>query len=154
MFEIVLIKNPKALFLFMNLGLKTYPIDLEKTKEIVDLFDFVELLIPPSYNPKELLNYNFSFNVHVAHEKFGYNPADLKQHELSESLVKKAIEAADLVNADYIVVHPGYSRGEKDESNVLNFFDDFFDRRMLIENCPIGAWQNDFFFSTPKKILS
>ncbi|MBT4870813.1 MAG: TIM barrel protein [Candidatus Diapherotrites archaeon] len=136
----------------MDLGLKTYPIDLEKTKEVVDLFDFVELLIPPNYNPKELLNYNFSFNIHVAHEKFGYNPADIKQRELSKSLIQKALEAADLIKADYIVVHPGYSKDEKDELNVLDFFDDCFDKRMLIENCPIGAWQSNFFFSTPKKI--
>jgi len=136
----------------MKLGLKTYPLDLERAMSFPDLFDFIELLIPIDFDPKELLQYSFPINIHAAHDKFGYNPADPKQKEINEIIIQKALEAADLTNAEYIVVHPGRSSNKEDESNVLDFFDDKFDKRMLIENCPIGTDKNKFFFSTPLSI--
>ena len=133
----------------MHLGLKTYPSDLNKASSFVDLFEFIELLISPDFDTKEILDCSFQLNIHAAHEKFGFNPADPKQKELNELIIKKALEAADIVDANYIVVHPGYSEKVEFEKNSLDFFDDFFDARMLIENCPVGAWQKNFFFSTP-----
>lgn len=135
----------------MNLGLKTYPLDLKKAESFSDLFKFIEVLIPLDFDIKKLTDATVPLNIHAAHEKEGYNPADPKQLEISEKIILKALEAADLVNAEYVVVHPGF--GEEDqESRVLDFFDGLFDKRMLIENCPFGAWQNKFLFSTPKKI--
>jgi sugar phosphate isomerase/epimerase len=136
----------------MNIGLKTYPADLQKTVAFTDLFDFIEVMVPPDVDVSFFSRFDFKMNIHVAHERYGFNPADKKQSSLNERLVQKALEAADLVGAEYIVIHPGYSVLLEDKTNSLDFFDSYFDKRMLLENCPVGAWQKHFFFSEPKEM--
>lgn len=116
----------------MKLGLKCYPEDLDLAKNFSDLFDFIEVLILPNFDINELVKYDFKINIHAAHENYGFCPE--KNDAISNEIIAKAYDAADLVNSEYVVAHPGPRLAIDSKERMINFFKNNFDKRLVIEN--------------------
>jgi sugar phosphate isomerase/epimerase len=116
----------------MKIGLKCYDFDLALANSFAHLFDFVEVLITPDFNLNELKDYSFKMNIHTAHENYGFAPA--KNDIVSKELYEKAIEASDIVGAEYLVAHPGQNFNDDSLEEMINFFKTYNDKRMVLEN--------------------
>ena len=132
----------------MEIGLKIYPKDLNTILPYSDLFSHVEVQALLDLSSKELQKFDYNYNIHVLHQKFGFNPCI--KNELNEKIINHSLELADSVGAKNIIVHPGFDGEGKEQ--MLNFFDDFFDKRMLLENCPLGKSCSKYLFSLPEEM--
>lgn len=136
----------------MKLGLKLYPDSLHLIEKFSDIFDFFELLVPPDFDINLLKNISKPMTLHAAHSAFGFNMSDPDKIKLNKQVLEKALEAANLVNAKYIVVHPGWDIGPESENTMFDFLKDNYDTRFIFENGPIRAdpKMNHYLFSTPE----
>jgi len=71
---------------------------------------------------------------------------------LCNQIIEIAKKAADIVQSPWIIVHPGHNLSEKSKENMLDFFDQINDKRIIFENCPaIDNTENGlkYLFSLP-----
>ena len=129
----------------MDIGLKIYPKDLDSIKSYSNLFSHIEVQALVDLSAKTLQDHGYNYHIHVPHQKFGFNPG--QKNELNEVILKHSLELADCVNAKDVIVHPGFGVNAKE--NMFDFFDDFFDKRMLLENCPLCKTCVSYLFSKP-----
>lgn len=121
----------------MKLGLKLYPEDLPYIKKYKNIFDFFELFITPDCDVENLAKYrNIIKVVHAAHSDFGFDPSSPSKSKYNQIIIEKAKRAADIVNAKYIVVHPGLYHNAQSKANMFKFLKDNFDSRLIFENLP------------------
>lgn len=135
----------------MKIGLKLYPDKMHIIEKFRELFDYFEMLVTPELDLNILKNLSTEITLHAAHLIFGFNMADPAKTEHNHKLLSKAVEAADIVDAKWIVVHPGWDVGAGSEKTILDFLKDNFDKRFIFENVPIRAdpKENKYLFSTP-----
>jgi hypothetical protein len=132
----------------MDIGIKIFSKDLAKLSSFVDLFSFVELHILKDFDYAKLQEFSVPFNLHVPHDKSGFDPG--VKNNLNEAIIQNSLEVADLINAQNIIVHPGINSNLDAKQNMYDFFDTYFDTRMLIENCPNNEF--DFLCSDPTEM--
>jgi len=137
----------------MKFGLKIWSSNYscigEIKKAITDnLFQYVELMVVPGIDVKPFAEVKIPYAVHVPHIDFGFNMADKSKEQFNISVIKECVNAADILSAKYIVVHPGW--GNIDGS--LDFFNRDKDRRMIIENVPKVYKGREAVCSTPEEM--
>jgi len=143
-----ILKINLTFFVFVNIGLKIYPKDLENISSYSNLFSHIEVQALLELSVKKLQDFDYNYHIHVPHQKFGFNPG--QKNNLNEKIIKHSLELADKINSKNIIVHPGFGKNAK--ANMLDFFDDFFDKRMLLENCPLCKTCVKYLFSLPEEM--
>ena len=139
----------------MKLGLKIRTNHLERLDEYKEVFDFFEIFVEPEAELQQLENLNKEITIHAAHHEFGFNSGDSKKYELNKKILDQAIQAAEIVKAQWIIVHPGYIVDDDYEKTMISFFQENFDKRLLLENCPYLDYSENnerYLFSTPGEV--
>jgi deoxyribonuclease-4 len=119
----------------MRLGLKLWSTNEDVIEEAVALiakgvFHYVELMVVPDTNPTPFQKYKIPYVLHAAHDTWGANPANPSAERRSRETLAEALRWADALQAEYVVVHPGFGTMEA----ALKFFEKESDPRIVIEN--------------------
>lgn len=126
-----------------------------KTKE--GAFSYVEVFpVPNTYQlfGKEIqkeLN-SVPVIIHAAHSGFGLdlsNPSLLTQNK---AILEEAQRFADILQAPFIIVHPGFFNTESDADEIIRQLRALNDSRLLVENLPFGEDKHYFYGHTPDQI--
>jgi endonuclease IV len=125
----------------MEIGIKIYPEDLSYAKRISRYCNFFEVMAVPESNFRSLKSIKKPFTIHTIHSHWGFNPANPEKHELNSLAVDTAKKAADILDADTIVVHPGYLESDRCSLKSAIRFIKAIDSRFIVENMPA---QNGF----------
>ena len=120
----------------MEIGIKIFPEDLNYAKRIARYCDFFEVMAIPRSNFRSLKCLGKPFTIHTIHGNFGFNPADPEKDRKNRLGVETAAKAADILDADKIVVHPGWKEnGRCSIENSISFISKL-DSRFIVENMP------------------
>ncbi len=95
-------------------------------------FEYIELMPVPGTSVEPFVQYDIPFVLHCATERFGVNIADTTITEYNLQVINECLEWADVLGAEYVILHPGF--GEID--TALAFLQNITDRRIIIENMP------------------
>ncbi|MFH1063454.1 MAG: TIM barrel protein [Candidatus Woesearchaeota archaeon] len=121
----------------MEIGLKIYPEDLDYAKKLARYCDFFEVTAIPGSDFRKLKLLGKPFTIHTIHSKWGFNTANPeKESTINRKGISVAEDAADILDADTIVVHPGYleSAGCSITTTIKTIRR--LDKRFAVENLP------------------
>lgn len=141
------------------LGLKFFSDNLSNINNLLPDFDYAEIYIRPNVDFDKLKKmrkkHSIEFTLHAAHWEDGFDLsiADNEKHNLQ--LLNIAKQAADVLDSQFIIVHPGRIYDENSKQNMFDFLDKYFDERFIFENCP-AVDQTDhnskYLFATPQEM--
>jgi len=121
----------------MDIGIKLYSEDLPMVEQFVDAADFMEIMIEPDFPYSGLKEYDIPYTIHAPHHKFKVNLADPELLESNLRRVNQATEAADFLDADWVIVHPGEIANQNCSLGAVNtFLEEISDDRVIVENMP------------------
>ncbi len=114
-----------------------------------DIFQYIELMVVPKTEISPFQKIKVPYIVHMSHWELGTNIADKKKKESSQKVIKQCIEWTDKLNANYLILHPGFGS----ITDALEFLEKINDERILIENTPkIGQNDEKMIGFTPEQI--
>ena len=121
----------------MELGLKLWSTNEDRLPEASALiakgvFQYIELMVAPDTDPAPFAGKGLPYVLHAAHDTWGANPADPSKEQRSRETLRETLRWADVLEAKYVVAHPGFGTMEA----ALAFFQKESDPRILIENMP------------------
>jgi hypothetical protein len=117
----------------MKFGVKTF-FDAGFADYFKDKADFLEVMAIPGKDYSFLEGYPLPIVIHALHFGFGVNFADPDLVEKNREAVDFAVELADKVGAEKIIVHPGRLVNEScSVEEAVEFFKGL-DSRIIIEN--------------------
>lgn len=133
-----------------NFGLKLWTKDFVKNIEFVNdaeraikegKFDYLELFaLPLSYDETyESVLSKFGgvkVIIHAPHGLQGLDISDKNEFENNKKRIEDAQRFADLLEASFIVLHPGMNAGEEFLEESIRQFGLFNDKRLTVENLP------------------
>jgi len=133
----------------MKVGIKTFT-DKEGydyMSKVIDHCDFIEILVVPDDEIwKQFRDYDIPITIHVAHQRFGSNPAMPGSEKRSHQCTQMAIDAADYFGSKDIVVHPGNMTIHENrpldldikdgDKRAIDFLKRYNEPRFRIENLP------------------
>ncbi len=127
----------------MRIGMKFYTRNPFKDAEkFVKATDFIEIMPVPGYDYRPFKRLGQPVVIHAAHVWFGFNPANPEKEERTREILKLALEAADYLDAEKIIFHIGKMENDKcSAERALKFFLELKDKRMIVENLPIGDFK-------------
>jgi deoxyribonuclease IV len=112
-------------------------------------FSYVEITPIPGTDVDIFSPYKVPFVIHVTTERHSVNIADNNKRIYNLKIIKECIRWADELNAEYLILHPGYGRLE----NAKEFLKNINDPRFLIENMPMkGVSDEKMTGFTPEQI--
>lgn len=125
----------------MKAGLKLWSTNFNTySKEAVSLFgmgvySYIELYVVPDtiYALNDWKELSIPFTIHCAHSAHGFNLAKAELRQSNEKIFNQARKYADVLGADYIVVHGGLDGAVSETAKQLKAFKE---PRALIENKP------------------
>jgi len=103
-----------------------------------DMFDYIELLIPPTFNlSNKILNKisKIKLILHCPHENYGVDIGRKEKREFTIKMIKKSLQWMEKTNAIYLIIHCGTGNIEVAKEN-LKLFKDYKDL-ILLENMPM-----------------
>lgn len=123
----------------IKFGLKLWSNDsvlLGQAQKLIDggVFQYVELMAVPGDDVSAFEKTKIPYILHIPHDSFGFNIADSNSLELSHKILQENIKLADIISAKYLILHCGVGQIEIAKA----FLEKIYDRRILIENMPIG----------------
>ena len=132
----------------LQLGLKLWSNNENYIKEAVCLYEqgiyqYIELYLLPDTNSTQVSmwkNLDIPYVIHAPHFQGGLNLAKREQKESNMLLMKKAMETADFLKVDKIIVHPGIAGDIEETARQIK---EINDPRLLIENKPFYALFDD-----------
>jgi endonuclease IV len=140
-----------------QIGIKIYPDIKDKIIEFCSIADFIELYITPDIDLESFIPFKkYIRAVHTAHDKHGFNPSLLANIERNLHLIQQSIQSADVLEAEFNIVHPGHvptiEQSEEGKKNMLDFFDECWHPLLRLENCPLKCPEGCFVFCTPTEM--
>ena len=140
----------------IKIGLKLWSTNsnvLNEAKELIErgLFQYIELMPIPKTEILPFLDqlYNVPYIIHITTEKHGVNIADKNKEEYNLKTIDNCITWADKLNANYLILHPGFGLID----NAIEFLNKIDDKRILIENMPkVGLNDENMIGYTPEQI--
>lgn len=88
--------------------------------------------------------------IHVPHFDHGFNLQDLFNIDKNISYLKESIRAADITNALYIIMHPGFNGTIE---NIKDFLEKVNDKRIIWENMArVGIHGDGNLLSSPQEM--
>ena len=142
----------------MKTGLKIRKNNLHLIDKFSDIFDFFEIYIDRRFPLEKLRPYiGKNITIHAAHNDDKFDPSDTKLHSRCQKILSLSVAAANLVSSPWIIVHPGHSKTTCSKKNMITFFEKNWDQRIIFENCPLFALNenpqnNKYLFSLPPEI--
>ena len=140
----------------MKKGLKLWKDNLHLIEEYKDLYDFFEIYIDPDFPLEELKKYStYNITIHAAHNRHDFNPSDKDKHKLCKKILDLALKAAEIVNSPWIIAHVGPDHDKNSKKNMLEFFDDNWNEKVIFENCTLVDYTNNdtkYLFSLPEEM--
>ena len=131
-------------------GLKLWSKDFIKNPLLVD--EAEKALKEGKFGYLELFALPFSFDetedkirkkfkdiktvIHAPHGIQGLDIADKERFSDNQKLIEDSRRFADLLEADFIVLHPGMNKGEEFLDESVRQFKKFNDNRLIVENLP------------------
>lgn len=121
----------------MEVGIKIFSdrSQFEYAGKAAEFADFIELMAVPGTDVGIFRQIGRPFVIHAAHQRFGCNLSDaaLEKHNLE--CIRHAVNAADMLDAKIIIVHPGNIRsGSCSSGQVINVLGKISDSRIALEN--------------------
>lgn len=120
----------------MKIGVKIYRY-VKGIEEFAKIVDFIEIMALEGENYSKFEKLGIPIIIHAQHHRHGVNNADKTKDEKNNSSINFAINLADTLNADKIIVHPGELDSEDcSRENAVSFIKNLKDSRILVENMP------------------
>lgn len=137
----------------IKFGLKLWSTDyrvLDKTIERVKkTFSYIEITPIPHTEIDPFLEHDLPCIIHITTERDGLNIADKQKERFNRKIVDNCIEWADNLDAQYLILHPGFGS----LNTALSFLDHVRDERILIENMPkVGLHDENMIGYTPEQV--
>ena len=131
-----------------KIGLKLWSTNKNFRDEAVSLykkkyFDYIELYsVPDTFEScsKYWVNLDIPYTIHAAHFGNGMHLSRIELFESNSKLLDESKRFADLLKADYIIIHPGVEGDIYETVRQINLN---YDSRLLIENKPYLGLIND-----------
>lgn len=119
----------------INFGLKLWARNFKHVGEAAELirsgvFDYLEIMPEEGYDAS-IYPRDIRYVVH----SYKFNPADVSNYEFNRSMMRLAIEWADALRSDTIILHPGIG-SFKDSKDFVDDAEWREDKRIIIENMP------------------
>ncbi len=133
----------------MKLGFKLFPHEYPLAERLQEIADFIEVYIPFSDSYKKFRNIDVPITIHAPHQEDGFNPGNKKIENKNKKLLMNAIDAADYLSSERIVVHGGIEVREESSNDALEFLKRIGDDRMLIENLILEK-NTTYLFARPE----
>jgi endonuclease IV len=119
----------------MKVGIKIFPDRINQIESLAKIADFIEIMASNDLIPEALKGFPIPITIHAQHYTLGINPADKSLNDINLKAVKKAQEAADIINSDIIILHSGILLNKNCSlENAINFFKKINDPRIIFEN--------------------
>lgn len=116
-------------------------------------FQYIELTPIPGSNLEIFYSAPVPFIIHLPTEKQGFNIGDSSCLEFNTSIIQCGLDLADDLKAPHVILHPGYGN----PSHAIDFLENNYDKRILIENMPMVGINNEsmigFSPSTIKELM-
>lgn len=144
----------------MEIGLKYFPGTLKRFMadprfgEVLKLIDFVELTAVRGEDIAGFEDFPKPITIHCMHSYpgFMFNPANPSKKQENRSLLETAIQAADTLGSDIIVVHTGVKESGSSLEEAGRFLKGFRDGRIRMENMPFKDWGFELMGNNPEEI--
>jgi len=138
----------------IKFGLKLWSTNqdaLPQVEELIEenVFQYIELTPIPNTRLDPFLEAKAHYVIHITTERYGVNIADEKKKKFNLKTIDNCIEWADMLDAEYLILHPGFGSMDK----AMEFMGDINDKRILIENMPrVGVNNEKMIGYTPEQI--
>lgn len=137
----------------IKFGLKLWSTNhkvLDKAIErVTNTFSYIEITPIPHTEIAPFLEYDLLYIIHITTERDGLNIADKQKERFNRKIIDNCIEWADNLDAQYLILHPGFGS----MNTALSFLDHVRDERILIENMPkVGLNDENMIGYTPEQI--
>lgn len=138
----------------IKFGLKLWSINYDffnEARELIkkDIFQYIELMVVPDTEISPFQKIKVPYILHITSEKWRMNIANKKKEEFNLKTINHNIKWANMLNAKYLILHPGFGL----ISDALEFLEKIDDERILIENMPkIGLNNEKMTGFTPEQI--
>jgi endonuclease IV len=108
---------------------------LDSARILIDegLFHYLEITPVPGTDRAAFVESGLPFIIHVTTERWGFNIADQDKEEFNRKILGECISWADSLDAEILILHPGYGY----LSAAENFLSREEDPRIVIENMPV-----------------
>jgi sugar phosphate isomerase/epimerase len=121
----------------VKFGLKLWSTNADLIDEAValvrsDVFQYVELTPIPGTSAVPFRKHDIPYIVHITTEGHGVNLADPSKAAFNRERIGECVLWADQLDADYLVLHPGFGRPD----DAIPFLEGLTDHRIIIENMP------------------
>ncbi|MBU7025615.1 MAG: TIM barrel protein [Theionarchaea archaeon] len=121
----------------------------ETIERVRDTFQYIEMTPIPNTEIVPFLEYDLLYIIHITTEREGLNIADKQKERLNRKIIDNCIEWADKLDAQYLILHPGFGS----MNTALSFLGHLRDERILIENMPrVGLNNENMVGYTPEQI--
>lgn len=131
-------------------GFKIFSTNLETAPELIkecayfaNLSEdvFIELMVIPSSTITDLkkikdLVGDVEVRIHAPHDGMGFDAGNKELENQNRQILANAQRAADLFQAETMVVHPGCGHGQQYIDETVRQFRLFNDSRIVVENLP------------------
>ena len=87
----------------MRVGIKLWSSNPDEYVDNAGFADFVEVMAAEMRGIRRFARRPYSYTVHAPHESFGFSP--LLNYARSKKLLERAVKAARLLKADWIIMH-------------------------------------------------
>ncbi len=128
----------------MKVGIKVYSIPENLTMiSRCSFADFIEIYIKGSVSNEfinEVKKLNQNFVVHVSHIEDGVNIASPSRHKETLMAIEQAVNVADRLNAETIIIHPGEQEAKEDSLEHAKSILKDIDKRVVLENVPFFSF--------------
>jgi len=107
---------------------------LNGAADLIDdkIFHYIELTPIPGTSISTFASFDLPYVIHITTERHGMIISDPDKKEFNHRIISECIEWADILNAEYLILHPGTDNMQ----NAIEFLRNIEDERILIENMP------------------
>ena len=119
---------------------------------------FIELMVSPNDTPADFIELKRQFGdtevrIHSPHNTMGFDAGNRALEKQNQKILMLSQKAADLFDAETIVVHAGCGHGNEYIDETVRQFRLFDDQRIVVENLPRYANNKDALHgNTPEEI--
>ncbi len=122
-----------------NFGIKLLSSEghlLGEAEKLIDegIVSYVEIILNTDFlDERPFLDHEIPYVVHAPHENFGVDIGDISKRDYTYEMIQESVRWADLLGAEFIILHAGTGSAEAAESILSKISDN----RLILENMPV-----------------
>lgn len=134
----------------MEIGVKLFADNYDLAHRLDNRIDYIELMALQEYR-----DYLGKFRklripikvIHCEHMAGGVNVSNKSRRDINEKALKFSQDVASLFDSRFIIIHPGVMENKRCSfGNMIDFFKDIKDSRVITENLPYkGTYSGKFY---------